>query len=339
MDDIKKQIVIADPNIEYIKSYEEELIVRFYDEVSIQIITENEYLENYFRLHRDIDVLIIAKEFYGAYLKEHNISHTLIINDGDEGKYKAKEDVLAFIENSLIGNVTKEPEADDETVEEVKEKTTTVVSVFSPIGGSGKSLAALALSKKLKKLGESVLVIGCDNLQSFGAFLDTRENAEPELSLMLQEINEGTYFSILKNIYHGEITCILPFEKPLSEVGVGSVQLYDLIALLREKKDFSYIILDLGSNLNKADQTMMAVSDHVVIITEPKMVSCRMIEKLMMNSDLLSNESVFMLSNQYRTEGFHLDPDNLFGSFAGYDSAEEAMDDPVFYRLALEITQ
>ena len=58
----------------------------------------------------------------------------------------------------------------------------------------------------------------------------------------------------------------------------------------------------------------------------------------MMNRDLISNDNIYMISNQYRTEGFHLDQDKLFGAFAGYDSAEEAMEDPLFYRLALELS-
>lgn len=350
MDQKKKNIVIADPDAEYVKSYEEALILRFQPETTIQIITEPEYLENYFRLHREIDVLLIAKEFYGDYLKEHSIAHMMIVNarkstdpaadDADRHvlKYRSREELLEFIEKSLANE--SEP-ADFEEIDfpqEEEKHTATVISVYSPIGGSGKSLAAIALAKKLKKLGESALVIGCDDLQSFGVFLDTRENADPELALMLQEISENTYWSILKNIYHGDITCMLPFEKPLSELGIRSNQLYDLVSLLREKGDFSYLILDLGSSLDKTVQAMISISDHVILIAEPKMSSCRMMEKLSLNMDLLSVDNSYTISNQYRTEGFHLDSENLFGAFAGYGSAEEAMEDPVFYRLALELS-
>ena len=345
----RKHIVIADPDIEYIKSYEEDLILKFEDAALIQIITEAEYLENYFRLHRDIDVLLIAREFYGEYLKEHNISHMMIVNakknmdpNAEDAqrhilKYRSKEELISFIEESLANESDTVVFDDIETVVEPQKKTK-VVAVYSPIGGSGKSLASIALAKKLKKLGESVLVIGTDDLQSFGAFLETRDNADPELALMLREITEGTYWSILKNIYHGEIACLLPFEKPLSELGIKSSQLYDLITLLKEKGDFSYIILDTGSTLGKSVQMLLSISDHVILITEPKMISCRMIEKLHLNNDLISVDSMYTISNQYRTDGFHLDSDNLFGAFAGYDSPEEAMEDPVFYRLALELT-
>lgn len=342
-----KHIVIADPDIEYIKSYEEDLVTQFCDRASIQIITEAEYLENYFRLHRDIDVLLIAREFYGTYLKEHNISHMMLINEKknvESGngnsqfnilKYRPKEEILSFVENGLSSE-KEQIEFSELEVTEEKAKTK-VISVYSPIGGSGKSLVSIALAKKLKKLGENVLVIGCDDLQSFGIFLDTRENADPELALRLQEISEDTYWSVLKNIYMGEVACLLPFEKPLSALGIYSEQLFDLINLLKEKKDFSYIVLDIGSGFNKEVQTLISISDICVFIAESKMSSCRMMEKFMMNMDLLSIQKSYTIANQFRTEGFRLENENLFGSFAKYDSVDEAMEDPVFYRLALEI--
>lgn len=342
-----KQIVIADPDIEYIKSYEEDFVIKFWDKASIQIITEAEYLENYFRLHREIDVLLIAREFYGAYLKEHQISHMMIVNEkkniNPEAesaafnilRYRSKEEIFSFVETSL--ETESEPIEFSEIEEPEKDVKTKVISVYSPVGGSGKSLTAIALAKKIKKLGESVLVIGCDNLQSFGVFLETRDNAEPELALRLQELSEDTYWSVLKNIYQGDVAYLLPFEKPLSELGIKSRQLFDLVNLLKEKQDFTFIILDLGSTLDKEVQTMMAISDICVFITESKMSSCRMMEKFMMNMDYLSIQKSYTIANQYRTEGFRLEGDNLFGSFAGYETADEAMEDPVFYRLALEL--
>ena len=342
-----KRIVIADPDVEYIKSKEEAFLLEFRDRASIQIITEAEYLENYFRVHREIDVLLIASEFYGDYLKEHDIANIMLLDDNrnaaadDENvptniiNYRSRENVFSFVENGLAD---KNDEDDTESAEESEdEPKTTVVSVYSPVGGSGKSLAAIALARKLKKLGETVLLIGCDDLQSFGAFLNTRENADPELAVKLREFDESTYWSVLKNIYMDETSFLLPFEQPLSALGIGAEQLMGLVGLLKEKKDFSYIILDLGSAMNKEMHALTALSDVCILITESKMSSCRMMEKFMMNTDILSTEKHYIIANQYRTEGFRLERDNLFGSFAGYDSAQEAMEDPLFYRLALEL--
>ena len=157
------------------------------------------------------------------------------------------------------------------------------------------------------------------------------------MAVKLNEFAEDTYWSLLKNIYMDEISFLLPFEQPLSSLGIGAEQLLGLVGLLKEKKDFSYIVLDLGSAMNKEMHSLVALSDACILITESKMTSCRMMEKFMMNTDIMAAKKHYIIANQYRTEGFRLERDNLFGSFAGYASAQEAMEDPLFYRLALEL--
>ncbi len=342
----QKLIVIADPDVEHIKSYEEDFVFSFRNRAMIQIITEIGALEKFFRIHRDIDVLIIAKEFYGVYLKEHNISHIMFINEkhsvASQGsaafnilKYRSKEEIFSFVEKSLESEGEQEEFREPDILNE--KPLPKVISVYSPIGGCGKSLVSLALARKLKKLGEAVVVIGCDDLQSFSIFLETRQNADTELALRLQEISDDTYWSVLKNLYQDdEISCILPFEKSLTELCIGSEQLFDLINLLKEKCDFSFVILDIGSAFDKKAQTMISISDACVLITESRLTSCRMFEKFRMNMECLSVQNSYVIANQYRTDGFKLDKESLFGFFAGYETAKEAMDDPLFYRLALE---
>ena len=86
------QIVIADPDYGYIKQYEEELLKKYAQRADIRIITQPDYLANYFRVHRVIDVLIIAREFYGPFVKDHDIGHLLVLDQevslefGEEGK-------------------------------------------------------------------------------------------------------------------------------------------------------------------------------------------------------------------------------------------------------------
>ena len=73
------RIVIVDPDEKYIRSYEEELLKKYAQKAVVQIITNYEYRENYFRLNRDIDLLIIDQMFYGDFLKEQNIAHTIVL--------------------------------------------------------------------------------------------------------------------------------------------------------------------------------------------------------------------------------------------------------------------
>lgn len=340
------QLVIADPDQEYIRQFEEELIRKFDSRAQIQIITSPTYLANYFRVHRVIDILVIAREFYDTFVKEHDIGHMIVLDreitfeEDDETektvlqKFTTKEELFAFIEEGLKDAPLLQPEKP-----KLKEKVPKVISVYSPIGGSGKSLVAYALAKKMKKLEETVVVIGCDDLQSIGIYLENRQHADEALAASLKSPNGDTYWEVLKNISQEEAPCLLPFEKPLSVLGLGTDQILKLIRLLKEKGDFGNIILDLGTDMGELNRALIQMSDVCILITEPNVVACRKLEKLVMNQDLLPVKSSITIANQMRSDGIRLNPETLFGSFAGYDNIEEAMEDPLFYRIVLEVIE
>ena len=340
------QLVLADPDQEYIRQYEEDLIREFGSRAQIQIITTPTYLANYFRVHRVIDILVIAREFYDTFVKEHDIAHMIVLDreitfEEDDGiektvlqKFTTKEELFAFIENSLKDAPLEQPFFDKKD-----EKTPKIISVYSPIGGSGKSLVAYAIGKKMKKLEETAVLVGCDDLQSIGIYLENRQHADESLAASLKAPNEDTYWEILKNISQEEVPCVLPFEKPLSVLGIQTQQIVTLVSLLKEKGDFSNIILDLGCDMNETNRTLVQMSDICILITEPNICACRKLEKLVMNQDLFPVKASITIANQMRSDGIRLNPETLFGSFSGYDNIEEAMEDPLFYRIVLEIIE
>lgn len=339
------QLVIADPDQEYIRQYEEELIKAFESRAQIQIITSPAYLSNYFRIHRVIDILVIAREFYDSFVKEHDIGHMIVLDreihvdleGGTENtvveKFTSKEELFTFIELSLQDEPMEQPKAP----EEEKIRKPKVIAVYSPIGGSGKSLVAFALGKKMKMLEETAVVVGCDDMQSIGIYLENRQHADEALAASLRAPNEDTYFEILKNIVQEELSCLLPFEKPLSVLGIGTMQLITLVELLKEKGDFNNIILDLGSDMSETNRALVQMADICILITEPNVCALRKLEKLVMNQELFPVKASITIANQMRSDGIRLNPETLFGSFAGYDNIEEAMEDPLFYRIVLEI--
>ncbi len=340
-------IVVAYPDSDYIRGLEKDLLEKLDASDTVQVLTGPEYLMNFFGIHRTVDALIISEEFIGNYLQEHDIRNLMILeNKGSfaTGKveseqkllhYAGHEDVLRFLERSLSGGTAKKAESEKEPEEAAP--AVRVVSVYSPIGGSGKSLTAFALAKKLKKLGEKVLVIGCDDLQSVGVFLETRENADEELAADLAAPTDKTYWKVLKNVTQDDVPSLLPFEKPLSALSIGAKELANLVTIIQEKKDFSYIILDLGTPLTEETLRLVALSDIRVVVTEPNLIAARKMEKLNMNYDLFGRSGTIMIVNKFHSDGFPILRDNVFGTFAAYNTHGEAMEDPLFYRLALQI--
>ena len=435
------KVVVMDPDYGYLKTLEKQIILQFADRAEIQFITDPAYREQYFGVMRNLDLLVTGQEFYGEYLKKHNIAHTLVLKKEEEGSLMEMEkpvdlpedfevtvnldELMAedhasgekpivpiqedeapsgfFLEESIIAQL--DAVANDESgespisdrnesaamqpketaavpvvetpvelsdyneecivmskfctireimdvmeellsadVEEViaqeplNKKPLKVISVYSPIGGCGKSLVTLGLGRKLRKLDQSVLLIGCDEMQSISGFLESEESADPLLAEMMRQPGVDIYWNILQNVeYEGEVRYLLPFEKPLSAMGIGANEMENLVKIIKGKQDFDFVILDLGSALNTTACRLMQLSDCIVLLTEPNAVSVKKMKKIVNNAALLPDCKCFMIANQHHMDGLRLPTQNLFGYLASYQDPEAALEDPVFYQIALEV--
>ncbi|MDO4491468.1 MAG: AAA family ATPase [Lachnospiraceae bacterium] len=432
----QKKLVVMDPDYGYLKTLEKQIILQFSDSTDIQFITDPLFREQYFSTMRNIDLLVTGQEFYGDYLQNHNIAHTLVLKKEEEESLMEMEkpvdlpedfevtvnldELMAedhasgdkpvipmaeeetpsgfYLEESIIAQLDAvvNEDAGEEAVllpemmheelpeeavqeqipmtdpqedcvvlskfctireimdvmedllldgmreenppEKLNKKPLKVISVYSPIGGCGKSLIAMGLGRKLRKLDQSVLLIGCDEMQSISGFLESEECADPLLAELLTQPGADIYWNILQNVeYDGEVRCLLPFAETLSAMGIGAAELENMVRVIKEKQDFDYVILDLGSALNTTACKLMHLSDYIVLVTEPNAISVKKMKKLVNNASLLPDCRCFMIANQHHMDGLRLPAQNLFGYLASYQDPEQALEDPVFYQIALEI--
>ena len=212
-------------------------------------------------------------------------------------KYIPENEILASIEK-MLETVSRERKEAEPAVR----PDTRVVAVYSPAGGCGKSLAAVALARKMQRLDVPVLLIGCDSMQSFSVYLDQEEYADEILAARLQEPEEDTYWNILQNIKRGPLTCLLPFEKPLYGMGIGLREIETLLSILKERQDFACIILDLGSEFSEKNQRLMEEADVRLLITQSSRAAARKMKKLQQNRNLLPGGETLMICNQYGTD-------------------------------------
>lgn len=342
----KLNLVILDSDYEYLRPMEEELIRRFSGRAHIQIITDPAYAKVFFHTSRNIDLLVADAHFYGSYLEEHAIRRILILVPGIEIERKVPEHVMQIVKylpykeilTAVDRNLT-ELEKEKEEVQPVQKPDTRVIAVYSPVGGCGKSLVAAALCRKMQKLDIPALLIGCDSLQSFSVYLDKEEYAEKSLADELKDPGEDTYWKILQNIKRGELTCLKPFEKALFAEGIGARELKTLVSILREKKDFDAVILDIGSELNEKSQKLMEAADVLVVVTQASRTAAKKIRRLQKNKGLMPNLESCIVCNQYgadesRDPGWK--PSEVLPE---YPDAESAMEDPIFYRLSFRIME
>ena len=342
----KHNLVIIDTDYEYVKSIEEDLIRRYADSVDVQILTDQAYIDEYFSEKREIDVLIIDQNNYGDYLSEHAIRQTFLMipeialdqeipaNVRPMVKYLPKEELFRAVSDTFA-RFDSEGSLDPGR----ETRVTHVIAVFSPIGGCGKSLVSIGLARKLTKLDKKVLLVGCDDVQSFAAYYDVRDFAEDRLAKKLRDPDEDTYWIVMQNIGSDEFHYLKPFSRVPHALGVGRAQWGPFIAMMREKKDYDYIVLDIGSRVDEASRELMDRADVVVMITEPNVMATRKMLRISGDADMLPSKKCYIISNQYHSDGLRFSEDTIFDQLNAYVSWKSALEDPMFYRLALNIIE
>lgn len=342
-----KTLTIVDTRDDASGGLLENLIRRYASRVTIQVITDRQYQEEYFKTDRHTDVLIVNSEDYGDYLKNQHIGHLfLLVSEIDMDaaypedvtilmKYLPEEEIFQRLDNALDEETEEEPEPISE-----EEHETRIVAVYSPIGGCGKSMAAYAIARKLKNLDEKVLLIGCDSTQSLSVYMESRKFAGEDLAESLKNPDEDTYWTILKYIERGEISYLLPFEKSLPLMNMGMKEWAALIDVVCEKKDFDYLVLDFGSVLDRDGAEVLAKAQTLILLTENNDIANRKMQRLLGNSELLPECDAIMIANEITgSEKITAEKNGIFGTIPPYGDWKEALEDPLFYRIALKLTE
>lgn len=343
----KRRLVIIDTENVFLQNAEAELLRRYADKTELRFITEKPYAAEFFAEKKDIDVIVTGHSDYGEFLQGQDTGRILIVENevGDTGElpdnveillqYMPDGKLISRLDDALYGTREKTTES----IPEEPPHNTRVIGVFSPIGGCGKSLVSYALAKKLKKLDQKVLLVGCDPTQSVSVYYPGEKYAKEELAEKLLSPGEDTYRTILQNVEQDEISYLLPFEKNLPTLEIGMQQWELLLGVLKEKRDFDWLIMDMGSLLDRKTASLMTKIDYLILLTETNYLANRKMQKLLKDPDLLPKCECFLIANEYRTDGMHIGIESVFGVIAPYPAWEDALEDPVFYQIALKVTE
>lgn len=335
-------LLVLESDPEHCRKREDAVIRRYADIADVQFITEPALAEAFFAGEKKADVILTDVGMYRRIPQQEQAGKILLFAGKRFRSEKHPANVEEIADNLPEAELFQKLDAALsrvlEPLQEEEKKETRIAAVYSPIGGCGKSLTAIALAKKLRRLDQKVLVIGCDPMQSFSVYLEKNEYAGEALVQQLKNPTEDTYWTILQNIRSDGISWLCPFEKSLSCLQMGMPEWEELCRILSEKNDFDVIILDLGTEMTPEMVGLIGRKATLVLLTEANEIASKKLQKLLKNPQLLPKCNCILVANEYHSDGLRIAPESLFGTIAPYESWEEAMDDPVFYRIALKIT-
>jgi MinD-like ATPase involved in chromosome partitioning or flagellar assembly len=149
-------------------------------------------------------------------------------------------------------------------------KKTHIVSMFSPLSGSGKTTICVGLCQKASEDGLRVFYLNLEDNQTTGLFFDTESKAD--LSHILFYL-KGKHKNISEKINSvkntDKATGINYFSPPKSHLELDELTPLEYVTLLREIKKlaiYDYIFVDIHSSINEKTVSVLCESDNIVFV-------------------------------------------------------------------------
>jgi cellulose biosynthesis protein BcsQ len=296
-------IVLVDTDERYLMPLELKFINEFGENGDIVVITEIEYLNEYFSSPKNIDLLIINENLYSSELQKHNIQSIFILkeqlDDQDTGDISVnsiyKYTSVKEIYNEIINNTSKAG-----LKHEFKEaEATKVIMVYSPVGGVGKTVVSIGLSAALSRAYKKVLYINTETIQSFSLFFDNEKYMNNGFEKYLLDHDEYLLEYLKAAIEKDHFDYLLPFRQASCTLNIEMKDYKYLIELIKKERLYDFIILDTSSDFTMDKSMMMAYSDKNIILTAQDKVSVGKTEKLLLNIDFTDDSKFMFICNKY----------------------------------------
>ncbi|MCX7745773.1 MAG: AAA family ATPase [Clostridia bacterium] len=317
----KFNLVLADSDPWYIEGLSKFTRGVYASKFNVNVFTQKSSLTDYLKSNNEsVDILLISPEMLLDDMAGFKVGTTILLSDGRLSdsvsgypwvkKYQPGEKILNEVIALYSGtnlNVESLVKGD---------RKTTVVSVFSPQGGSGKSLLSVNLSLHLASRGLKTLYLNLETLSSIPFFIHLSNN-ELGLSNILFDLKEkgknvklkidlAKSFDSLFNIsYFKPLDCSLE----LDEVTDGDIN--KLLFELKEIGQFDVVVVDTDTMLNRRNIGILGSSDEVLLVVLQDLLAkvkldtfFSEVRKISPDLETELNSKLTMILNKYNPDSF-----------------------------------
>lgn len=301
----KIKIVMADQDENYLLPLEKKFTDELKETADIMTITSKTYFNDFFREGKIIDILVVSEDLFRQNLFMHDIKDICILTE-DKGKCLGSEQTdCCYIEKytsvkEIYSQVINRKAIVQLDSKQMGEKSTKIISVYSPIGGCGKTTVAAGIALQLSRYNRKALYMGLDNLQAFGYLMEEERFLQLAMEKM---IKKGMIDSGFKQcIYHGKLNVIPPFSRQLCSLNIAGQELVNLAQTIQKWNDYDYIIVDLPSDISEMTTRFMSISEYSTILTMQDTISAYKMEQLVKNINCSDQETFLAVCNKYEAD-------------------------------------
>lgn len=304
----KISLVIFDGDVKYVDAITTLLNKKYYKYFKITAISNYKQFNEIVSAAQKIDILLVNEGYINNIRNMKFIKTILYLTEDravqniDEGiiyKYQSGQSIFNSIKRSYK-LVNKEFDFDDEYDESY------LITVFSPIGGIGKTSVAISLAAKMISYGKKVIYLNLEEISSMGLFFDIdKKNYKNSFSDLLYNIDFGeeNIKKIISNIINRSsegLWYINTYNSILDLEEIDAITFIKAINYLKKYSECDYIIIDLGCTLNSIYGALINNSDKTLVLMEQNNISREKITVFLNQVD--SIDKIELIFNKYISE-------------------------------------
>ncbi|WP_298847318.1 AAA family ATPase [Clostridium sp.] len=301
----KLVVVLADTDEKYLMPLELKFIEEFGDKADIEVISDKDYFNSYFSSLKKIDILVIHETLYSSELAKHSIENLFILTETNDVNSTQNMSINKIYKYTSIKEIFNELMSNPSTkaLRSFNQKEDTkVVMVYSPSGGSGKTIVSLGISAAIAKCHKHVLYINTETLQRYNFMLKNKEFCPHSFEQRMIQRNEIIIQHLPGAVGVELFDYLLPFKQSISSLNINMEHYKRLIDTIKSEGQYDYIVVDCSSDFTIEKTMMMSYCNKVMIITGQDAVSVSKLDSLLENIDCSDNNKYMFICNRYSGE-------------------------------------
>lgn len=173
-----------------------------------------------------------------------------------------------------------------------------IISVYSPVGGSGKTLSAFAVALFYARAGKKTLLLSAEEISSLPAVFSEGSGSGSNIDLINAAGKEDTSLSlklqgIVRNGPDG-LFYVDGFEKVVDYSAVSKDEWKKLLDGLVKCGLYDIIIFDMGSAVDDTARTLFENSEIIIVINRPGTTASEKIRRFSMQSIFMKDREKFV---------------------------------------------
>ncbi|MCD7751932.1 MAG: AAA family ATPase [Lachnospiraceae bacterium] len=295
-------VAIADKNRDYASRLSE--VLQQYDNLDISVFTSAEKLEQALETNR-YDIVLLDPDISAERLYLSNVRMTVCLYSEEAVNTALYADALMVSKYQRVSNIYKEmikkfSEIAGYVPELGGNQVTRMIGVYSPAGGSGKTIVALAIAARMASLGKKVLYLSCEQLYSPEKIFPYREEGNTEL---VAALDGGAVFELklqgLVKSGSNNVSYIEGFQRIVDYCDVDYEEMSAILKNIRKTGLFDEVVMDMGSTVDTLTKAVIAESDKLVIVNRPGTFAARKMELFSRQALIAENQAKLFLVNNF----------------------------------------